>query len=601
MKFNLNPFISIFEILKIYQKNIGPRLYMVFVLSILASLADGFGITMLLPLLGTLDGGKLPEGGIELTFYNTLALIGIENSLIWILFIISILFIVKGVLIFIQLSYSGYLLSDLSKNLKEKMYDAYNNSDYCYYIKRNTGYYVNIFNEQINSFSLSFNRFSNFISSTMMTLGYLTFAFLIAWRFALMAVVAGIVLMALFRILNEFMRVLSRKSVKEMGQLNILLVQSLQAYKYITSTNQNRHLRNVLFQSTQRLKDYSFQSWMAVAITQAVREPVTIIFIITILLVQVNLMEGAISAIFVVIILFYRTIGAAITIQTNWQGLMSMVGSVELVNNEFKKLQQNQEVSGNIPVATFCKSIEFKDVSFSYDKDLPAVLENVNISIPANKTIAIVGESGAGKSTLIDLLTLLLKPLSGAVYIDGVQALELEFSSWRRQIGYVSQETVVFDDTIANNICLWQGDATSEEALIRRIKMAARQSHIEDFVESLPEGFQTRVGDRGVLLSGGQRQRLFIARELFKDPNLLILDEATSSLDSESELYIQASIDALKGSMTVVIIAHRLSTIRNADYVYILDQGRIAEEGSYEELTLKPNSKLAKMIAMQAL
>jgi len=229
------------------------------------------------------------------------------------------------------------------------------------------------------------------------------------------------------------------------------------------------------------------------------------------------------------------------------------------------------------------------------------VLKNISLTIPARTSVALVGESGAGKSTLVDLLTLALRPSRGELLIDGVPGEEIQLQSWRRQIGYVSQETVVFDDSIANNICMWKGDPNRDQALMQRVREAARQAHIAHFIEELPQGYDTLVGDRGVRLSGGQRQRLFIARELFRKPNLLILDEATSALDTESERYIQQSIDALKGQITVVMIAHRLSTIRNVDHVFVFDKGRLIEEGPYDRLRDAEDSRFGRLVAMQSL
>jgi ABC-type multidrug transport system fused ATPase/permease subunit len=203
---------------------------------------------------------------------------------------------------------------------------------------------------------------------------------------------------------------------------------------------------------------------------------------------------------------------------------------------------------------------------------------------------------------MVDLLTLLLRPQSGAVLIDGVPGEEVELASWRTQIGYVSQETVVFDDTIAANIALQSVDPGRDTEVMQRVRDAARRAHIGHFVEEqLPDGYATVAGDRGVRLSGGQRQRLFIARELFKRPDLLILDEATSALDSESERAIQESIDSLRGEMTVVIIAHRLSTIRNVDRVFVLENGQVVEDGAYEELRARADSRFRDMVELQVL
>jgi subfamily B ATP-binding cassette protein MsbA len=215
--------------------------------------------------------------------------------------------------------------------------------------------------------------------------------------------------------------------------------------------------------------------------------------------------------------------------------------------------------------------------------------------------VALVGASGAGKSTLIDMLTLLLAPRSGEILIDGVPGDQIEQSSWRRQIGYVLQDAVIFDDTFANNICLWSGDPAVDPALMARIRNAAESAHLLGFIDSLPDGFNSRVGDRGIRLSGGQRQRLFIARELFKEPQLLILDEATSSLDSEAERVIQQSIDDLRGRMTVVIIAHRLATVRSADQVLVFEQGKLVEQGAYTTLRDRSGSRFGAMVAAQTL
>jgi ABC-type multidrug transport system fused ATPase/permease subunit len=288
-------------------------------------------------------------------------------------------------------------------------------------------------------------------------------------------------------------------------------------------------------------------------------------------------------------------------IQSNWQSTMNKIGALEMVDDEFDAVQRNRETSGEREIGPLQDGIVLDGVCFAYNEDDGDVLKSIDVSIPANTTVALVGESGAGKSTLVDMLTLMLKPQRGTVRIDGVPHEEVDLDSWRSQIGYVSQETVVFDDTVANNISLWQGDFESDPALRERVIDAAKRAHAHHFIRDLPNGYQTMVGDRGVRLSGGQRQRLFVARELFKQPNLLLLDEATSDLDSASEQHIQNSIEALQGEVTVVIIAHRLSTVKSADQVYVLDDGRVAEEGTYHELSVRENGQFREMVEMQSL
>ena len=199
------------------------------------------------------------------------------------------------------------------------------------------------------------------------------------------------------------------------------------------------------------------------------------------------------------------------------------------------------------------------------------------------------------------MITLIHQPQKGKIYIDDKDSNDINKTSWRNQIGYVSQDTVIFDDTIKNNISMWNSKNFNDDDLEERIKEAARKANILEFIEALPDGFESHVGDRGIHLSGGQKQRLFIARELFREPNLLILDEATSALDSGSEKEIQKSIDSLKGEISVVVIAHRLSTIRNIDLVYVLENGKIIESGSYQELANAKESNFSKIIALQSL
>jgi ATP-binding cassette, subfamily C, bacterial len=207
------------------------------------------------------------------------------------------------------------------------------------------------------------------------------------------------------------------------------------------------------------------------------------------------------------------------------------------------------------------------------------VLSHVHLTVAARETTAIVGPSGAGKSTIADLLMGLVTPGSGLVTVDGVPLSPEVLRSWRTQIGYVPQETLIFHDTVLANL-QWANPDANDEDIWRALALAAA----DDFVRTLPEGLRTVLGDRGVLVSGGERQRLSLARALLRRPSLLILDEATSSLDSENERRIQAAIEGLHEQITIVVITHRLSTIRNADLIHVIDNGRVVESGSWEAL-----------------
>jgi len=599
----MSTFGDLLKYLRIYRRYLGRRMYLIFGLTVATAVAQVFGITLLLPLLRASQSGGDPEemGWAEQVLHDMLTWMGIADSMVAILVFIAVTFVAKGALQFAKGGYQGYLQAQLLRELKTKLFDAYTGMDYRYYIRQNAGHFINVINQQVNRFFQSFKNFIGFTSQTVNTASYFAGAFFIAWRFALMAVAVGAVLLLLFKYLNQYVRRLSRKRSAEMSTLNKLLVQSLQSLKYVVSTAQTRHLREGVVDSVNRLTGYIFRQRAAGAFTSALKEPVSVLLIVSLIAVQVAVFNDPIAPIFVALLLFHRGMQAVIALQRGWQGTMDRIGSVEMVDDEIEAVLNNQEQSGSKDVGPLREGIGLRNVHFAYNEDDGDVLRDVNIDVPANTTVALVGESGAGKSTLVDLLTLMLKPRTGTVRIDGVPHDDVNLASWREQIGYVSQETVVFDDTVANNLHLWQGDIDDDPALRERVVHAAERAHADHFIRDLPNGYQTVVGDRGVRLSGGQRQRLFVARELFKQPNLLLLDEATSDLDTASEQHIQDSIDALKGEVTVVIIAHRLSTVKNADRVYVLDEGRVIEAGTYHELRSRENGEFREMVEMQSL
>ena len=240
--------------------------------------------------------------------------------------------------------------------------------------------------------------------------------------------------------------------------------------------------------------------------------------------------------------------------------------------------------------------IKFENVSFSYDSSGESFsLKNLNLTIKAGQTTAVVGLSGAGKSTIADMVMGLINPENGNILIDNDVLSGDNLSAWRSQIGYVAQDTFLFNDTICNNLLLAKPGAAEEE-IITALKLASA----DNFVLKLPEGLDTLIGDRGVLLSGGERQRLALARALLREPSLLILDEATSNLDSKNEKKIMGSIEKLHGDITILIIAHRLSTIKNADNIYFMENGDLIESGSWDELTEKRNGYFKVLYEMQS-
>lgn len=255
------------------------------------------------------------------------------------------------------------------------------------------------------------------------------------------------------------------------------------------------------------------------------------------------------------------------------------------ITRVFKVLDREPSVKdapGAVQLSGFKDSIEFKDIDFSYDlakaKDA-LVLKNINMHLSKGKVLAIVGMSGVGKTTLVGLLPRFYDPTRGKVLIDGKDIRDFSVASLREHIGMVTQETILFNDSLRNNIAFGRPDADMEE-----IVKAAKAANAHDFIMNMPKGYDTFIGDRGMRISGGEKQRIAIARALFKDPPILVLDEATSQLDTESERLVQQAIDRLMASRTVFVIAHRLSTVEHADHIVVLDKGKIIESGTHNKL-----------------
>jgi len=283
------------------------------------------------------------------------------------------------------------------------------------------------------------------------------------------------------------------------------------------------------------------------------------------------------------ITLYALKTGAELLYQTTSEHnqILSFAPSLEQFNRLRDEAQRLEQPSGSNRRITFRKGVSFKNISFAYPKQDPA-LQGVSIEIPKGKMTAIVGRSGSGKTTLIDILMGFYEPQTGQTWVDDTPLGKFDIHAWRQRIGFVPQDPFLFNATLRENL-LW----ANEEASSREIANACAQAHVTEFVDRFPKGLDTLVGDRGVRLSGGQRQRIALARALLRKPLILVLDEATSSLDSHSERMIQEAVEQVSKSITVVVIAHRLSTIRGAECIYVLEGGRMVESGSFDELIQK--------------
>jgi len=407
--------------------------------------------------------------------------------------------------------------------------------------------------------------------------GYLLW---IDWRLALFSMIVAPAIAWLIRNVNVRFRRYSTRIQNSMGDVTRVAKEAFDAHRVVKVFNAQEHIR-ALFEGANELNRRSnVRLISARASSNPIVQQLAALGLAGVLLVaNREIASGALTfATFGVFVIALLQVSAPLKRILNVAGPLQQ--GIAAGASVFEVLDSPAEPEGGTRSLTRAKgAVEFRHVNFEYAIDKGAVLHDINLSVPAGTTLAIVGRSGSGKSTLVSLLPRFYDPTSGVVLIDGVDIRDYRLADLRRQISLVSQEVVLFNESIRNNILFGAADISEAHLLA-----AASAAYVMEFVEQLPQGLDTMVGDRGVLLSGGQRQRIAIARALLRDTPILILDEATSSLDTAAERHIQAALDQLVMNRTTLVIAHRLSTIERADRILVMSEGMVVEAGAHAEL-----------------
>ena len=582
-----------------YYRITGKGLLVYLGLSILVSLLDGLGLAMFIPLLEFVGGAEKEVSTKESLgqlhyLVDFLQSLGFELTVTTTLMMLVILFTLKGIIKFIQLDFYATIRQTFMIKVRRELFKRLEKLSYSGFLELDAGKIQNIFTAEVNRLFIGMTSYFTAAQYFFMLCTYILLAFLANYQFALLVLVGSMLSNVIYRKLYKKTKRSSIDLTKKAVASNNYILQTIHNFKYLKSTNTFSKYLVRLEDMIRKLERIHKSMGRLKALSLSLKEPVIVTIVSIVILFQVNWMGTGLNTILLSLFLFYRALNFLVQVQNYWQTFMENIGGMYAISSSAEQMQEAEEKTGSIPFKAVKNHIQLRNVELYYDR--VKALDNVNIKIPLKKTVALIGESGSGKTTLANVVAGLFVPDKGEVLVDDVPLSKINLNSFRDKIGYISQESVIFSDNIYNNITFW-AEPTPENR--KRFEEVLEMASLKDFIESLPDKAETHLGDNGILISGGQKQRISIARELFKQCEILILDEATSALDSETERIIQENIEKLQGSYTMIVIAHRLSTIKEADIIYLMDKGKVSASGTFEEM-MEKSSRFKKMVSFQS-
>ncbi len=592
-----------------------------FVAEYLATVLGGvvFGavnFSLLIPLLNVLFGrlpaeqvAQLPTPAISVSYvidvfhfflFRILSAYGTLGALMFICIIIVLfVFLANGFRYWSQRILIR-MRTRLIQNLRAAMFDKLLYVHSGYVLRQRKGDLLSLFTNDVHEIDASVGTSVHiFFRDPLTIVGYFVLLFLISPQLTLFTLVLIPIGALVIGTITRRLRKESAEAQRQLGRLLGMIEETISGAKIVRSFNAEG-LRKSEFAAENdwaRRIHKRIQNWRELA--SPISETLAVVVVVVIIAYGGSLVlsgEQALSAsAFVAYIALYsqllppaKNISSALTnIQKGLAAGRRILHFLDVANDI-------QDASDALAVSQFTSAIEYRNVSFGYEQRRFA-LQQINVRIDKGKVIALVGPSGSGKTTFVDLLSRFYDPTEGEILLDGIPLQRLRLRDLRKLIGIVSQETILFDDTVLRNIAL--GDYQIDEA---RVMAAARTAHAHEFIVRLEQGYHTIIGDRGNRLSGGERQRLTIARAVYKNPPILILDEATSALDTESERLVQDALDQLMQTRTSIVIAHRLSTIQRADEILVMERGRIVERGTHEAL-IRSGGLYQRLVELQQL
>jgi ATP-binding cassette, subfamily B, bacterial MsbA len=497
---------------------------------------------------------------------------------------------------------SAFVMTDIGqrvvRDLRDRLFRHILDQSATFFSRHTSGQLMSRITNDVNQVQQAVSEtIGDLMREGLALVGLAAYLFYLDARLALVAVTgAPLVVYPLVRF-GKRIRSTTRRSQEHLEHLSHVTAEAFTGHRIVKAFGAEAREEQRFKQASQRLYRTNLKVTSALALLPPLMELLGGVAIVGMIwygsrqIAEKVLTEGDFAAFIAAAFMMYAPIKKLSRVNATLQQAMAASERIFEILDTHSEVPERADAQ---PLTRLRQAIEFRNVSFSYDGLSKTILKDVSFSVRSGQVVAIVGLSGAGKTTLVNLVPRFYDVSDGAILIDGVDIRHATLASLRSQISIVTQDTVLFDDTISRNIAYGLPTASAEE-----IETAAKAAHAHEFIATLPDKYETRIGERGQLLSGGQRQRLAIARALLRNSPMLILDEATSSLDAESELLVQDALQNLMRNRTSFVIAHRLSTVRRADAIIVLERGRVAEIGRHDELLPRPGGVYAKLYSLQ--
>lgn len=553
-------------------------------LSILATLTEGMTISLLVPILNSQGGGSFADIPLLGKFASAFDFGSPLRNVQMAGLLLMVVVILRGVLQFNLQMLAITVPHALQRRLTAEAFDGVLAVEIGYINNTESGYLLNQFRYLPQRVSMALTGFVDMCWNLALVIVYCCFMLLISWQLTLLSVVTLGILTAVLKRLSA-QRALSggQELTQCTNSVNTFSMETLMGMKLIRLSAAEGTARNRFMSRFDTLISIERKLARITAFTGPALVTGASIFVCLLLIGGSYVVDAEPDAwlgqLLLMLFLLSRLLSPMTAINVARTRIMRDKDAMDEMDAFIAECRRRRQPSGEQPFVGLQKEITFENVSFAYDPSKGSVLNNVSFTLRKGQTIAVVGPSGAGKTTLISLLTRLWDPTEGRITVDGCDLRELNVGDWRRQVAIVSQDTVLFNDSILNNLTFGM-EGIAREKVEEAVAMAAA----DEFIKNLPMGLDTWTGDRAVQLSGGQQQRLALARAILKNADVLVLDEATSQLDAITESTIQKAVATMQGKRTILVIAHRLSTIRNADVIIVMKAGQIAEVGRYDEL-----------------